>query len=233
MIEYLRVGRRLSAAQARNLGAQAAAKEYVLFLDSDNWLSGAAAHWPEALTRALAAGTDLVVLKRGEEGRMFAGVPEVNRWNFSRHCIEWNLVWSRRHFFKLGGLDEECCTGSSTLAQAGEAFDLCFRHFDSGGSTVYVPNLVVGHPSLDATTKSVRRQWEYAYGANFVVARQLRRKPSLLSLYWWARVVAGFGADAYRGLSARSLARARLQVGARWAAVCDGAKSYKPRRGDA
>jgi glycosyltransferase involved in cell wall biosynthesis len=220
---------RLSAAAARNCGARLADTDYVLFLDSDNWLQGDRETWEPQLSAALEQGPELVILQRGEDGRAFAPVERVTRWNFSRHCIEWNLVWSRRHFWALGGLDERCCTGSTTLAQAGEAFDICFGHFASQESrTLFVP-LEVGHPSLDAAARPLRRQFEYAYGANYVVLRQLRRRPTLVAAFWFVRALGGLAADVARTGRKRSWGRMRALAAARMLAVWDGMTRDAPR----
>jgi glycosyltransferase involved in cell wall biosynthesis len=224
---------RMPASAARNLGARLATTDYLLFLDSDNWLLGEPSAWETLLAAALERQPGVVVLQRREEGRRFEPVSRVTSRNFSRHCIEWNLVWSRSHFLELGCLDETCGTGSASLAQAGEAFDICFRHFASAASrTTHLPSLVVGHPSLDASGRPRRRQFEYAYGSSFVAMRQLRRAPSALALFWMLRTLGGLGADVARCLRAGSLDQLRLLAGARLLAFWDSVTRDAPRPRD-
>jgi glycosyltransferase involved in cell wall biosynthesis len=224
---------RMPASAARNLGARLATADYLLFLDSDNWLLGEPSTWEQQLAGALEQEPDVVILQRREEGRTFVPASKVTPWNFSRHCIEWNLVWSRRHFLELGGLDEGCGTGSGSMAQAGEAFDICFRHFSRRSSrTTYLPALEIAHPSLDAPGRPRRQQFEYAYGSNYVAMRQLRRAPSALALFWMLRTLGGLGADVARCARVGSLARLRLLVGARLLALWDSVTRDAPRRRD-
>lgn len=231
--ENLRIRRvhasRLPAGAARNLGARSTSSEYVFFLDSDCWLIGENAVWERDLAWALGQKPELVVLQRSEEGRGF--LPKrPSRWNFSRHCIEWNLIWSRDHFLRVGALDELCCTGSSTMAQAGEAFSICFKHFDlPGPRTIYLPSLHVGHPSLIQPKAPPWREFEYAYGSSYVAMRQLRDRPSLLALFWFFRTLAGFGKDMADGLPFRQWERVRSLLRARLLAAWDALRGSGPR----
>lgn len=221
---------RLPAAHARNEGARAATTSHLLFLDSDNWLLGDPGEWRARLGAALSCDPELAVLRRAEEGRRIAPVDRVTGWNFSRHVIEWNLVWRRSHFFELGGFDPGCGPGSPGMAQCGEAFDLCFRHFQRpGASAPYLHSLALGHPALETPGRPLARQLEYAYGSNLVAFRQLRRRPSRLALYWFLRACAGLVADLGRGradVPGPLLARARLS--ALWDALQGG--EPRPRR---
>lgn len=221
--------RQLCASAARNVGARHADTAYVLFLDSDCVLLGSPTVWQTRLPSALNEQPHLLILQRGEAGRQIGrSIP--GRWNFSRHCIEWNLIWSREHFFELGGLDEACSPGSATLAQVGEAFSICFRHFESSSAeTIYLPDLVVGHPSLSNPDSAPYRQFEYAYGSSYVATRQLRRKPSLLSLFWFIRTLVGFGADISRGLRANSMKQTQRLMHARALGAWDGINRSSPR----
>ncbi|HMA34740.1 MAG TPA: glycosyltransferase [Chloroflexia bacterium] len=220
---------RVGAAAARNLGARAARSEYIFCPDSDCILVGPAALWQARLKDALARQADLVILGRAEAGRRFSP-GKLTRWNFSRHCIEWTLIWARDHFFALGGLDESYGPGSATAAQAGEGFALVFRHFEQPRSrTIMLPKLLVSHPSLSNTGASPQRQFEYAYGSNYVAMRQLRRRPSLLSLFWFIRTTLGISADLVRGLRARSLRQTFYLVYARYLAACDALLRDTPR----
>jgi glycosyltransferase involved in cell wall biosynthesis len=217
----------LSAAAARNLGARSATADYVFFLDSDNWLIEGKMPWCGQILAALAQNPELVVLQREEEGRRFTTDVHPRGRNFSRYCIEWNLIWRRDHFFALGGFDELCGIGNPTLAQTGEVFDLCFKHFDSGiARTVYLPDLRVGHPSLVKIGLSPQRRFENAYGSSFVAIRPLKRRPSILSLFWFTRTVAGCTADIAR---AGSFAEARLLMGARFLGMWDALSREEPR----
>jgi len=194
----------LPAAAARNLGARAIASDYIWFLDSDNWLIGTAPTWQNQLYSALAQSHELIILQRAEEQR---NIPPAmpTRWNFSRHCIEWNLIWSRQHFLALGGFNPLTGTGSPTLAQGGEAFGICFQHFEPAHyRTLYLPELAVAHPSLTKPQATPAQQFAYMYGSNYVTFSQLRRKPSLLSAYWFMRTLMGFAK--LQGSQARALA---------------------------
>jgi len=224
---------RVPGSAARNLGARLATTDYLLFLDSDNWLLGEPSAWQTHLASALEKRPEVVVLQRQEEGRKFDHAASVTPWNFSRHCIEWNLVWSRLHFLGLGGFDETCGTGSGSLAQAGEAFDICFRHFSRRSSrTTHLPALAIAHPSLDASCRPRHRQFEYAYGSHFMAMRQLRRAPSALALFWMLRSLGGLGADLVRCARAGSLAQLRLLGGARLLAFWDSVTRDSPRPRD-
>lgn len=199
----------LSAARARNLGADLVDSKYVLFLDPDNQLQ---CRLPEvaqlALNHAMDANPDLIVLQRAEAQRTIANLSPT-RWNFAQHCIEWNCIWRCDHFLRLGGFDENLGPGCSTLAQAGEGFDLCFRHFaNQDHKTVYVPDIAVKHPTLDNSQASSRRQMEYAYGSAYASFSQLRKSPSALSAFWFARSLVGVLRDASRPIERRARAMA-------------------------
>jgi len=228
-IRLLRTTRKCAAA-ARNFGAREAETDYLLFLDSDNWLEECAEGWGDPIARALAAAPHLIVLQRAEHGRSFRPTRRVSRWNFSRHCIEWNLIWRRSHFLELGALDEDACSGSARAAQAGEAFDLCYRHFaQRQRRTVCLPTLRVGHPSLDVAGRSTQRRFEYAYGSHYVAVRQLRRSPSLLSLFWALRTMAGCLRDIGWALLRRQPGELRTTLFPRLLGVWDGLLLSRPR----
>lgn len=220
---------RMCAAAARNLGAQQVLAGYIFFLDSDCVLRGEPDAWQRHLAAALAARPDLVVLQRGEVGRTF-GTAAPTRWNFPRHCIEWNLIWSRECFYRLGGLDELCGTGSPTLAQSGEAFAICYAYFATPGvRTVYLPQLVVEHPFLGYRDLAPRKQFEYAYGYSFIAMRPLRRQPSLLALFWFVRTLGGLAADVQRAWRARSAALLARLLLARLLATWDALRRERAR----
>lgn len=216
----------LSSAAARNIGARQATTDYLFFLDSDNWLIGDGDSWNVEINNAMLSRPLLIVLQRADEQRQFMNGIMPTRWNFSRYCIEWNLIWCRSHFFALGGFDENCCHGGQSMAQAGEGFDICFKHFASRGATVLSPRLFVGHPSLENPSK---RLFEYAYGSGYSATRQLRRKPCALSLFWFARSLAGLGLDVIRGVRRRSVAVLLTLVWARLLAAWDGITKDAPR----
>ena len=218
---------RMGAGMARNFGALNCTSEFIWFLDSDNWLIDSESGWDPALRAALAPRPDLVVLQRREDSRTLGHAQGVSRWNFNRECIEWNLIWRREHFLRLGGMDVLCGPGSQSFAQAGEAFDICFRHFAANWPVVSLPHLAVGHPSLTQTT-SVLRDFCYAYGSSYAVSRQIRRTPSLMALFWLARNAVALCSEATALLGGGDHRR-KMRVMARGLGMLDGVVRNAPR----
>lgn len=187
-----------SASNARNYGASIVTAPFVIFLDSDNMIAAPSAVTLDKLTQAISHNPDLIILQRAEMGRKIAPAYPT-KYNFSLHCIEWNCIWRREHFWALGGFDERFGPGSPTLAQTGEAFSLCFKHFAlRNRKTIYLPDISVQHPSLDNSQKSPQRQFEYAYGSHYAAFEPFMRDPSPLAAYWFVRTLIGFGKDILR-----------------------------------
>lgn len=199
LIKVIKV-KQISAAKARNLGASFVATDYVWFLDSDSWLVTKDAQlWQEALAKAISQKPDLIVLQRAEEERTIKKYVKPNQWNFSRHCIEWNLIWNKKHFFNIGKLNEKCGIGSENLAQAGEVFTPLFKHFSCrDNKTIYLPFLKVGHPSLTKPTTKYRL-FEYQYGSSYTTFQEIRCNFSCLAIYWFTKTLGGCILDIRRG----------------------------------
>lgn len=220
-----------AASAARNAGLAASTARYVWCMDSDNWLQGDPHVWREQLAAAIQHSPDAVFLQRAEEGRQYAPVNDVNRYNFTRHTIEWSVVWSRKYLCALGGYDVQVGVGSALLAQTGEGFSLMYRHFSRRGTSIYLPELAVGHPSLFTPYVDPVRQFGYIYGSTYTSMRELRRSPSLLALFWFVRTLIGIGRDTVRCAAARFDRKHRTLLAARCLGGWDAFVSpEKPRR---
>jgi glycosyltransferase involved in cell wall biosynthesis len=218
----------LSIAAAKNLGLRHATRPYVALMDSDNVLLGPAREWDAALAEALARRPDLVCLGRREASRRLADGVTPTKWNFSRHTIGWSVVWRRDHLERIGGFDERFGTG--TVAGCGEDFGPLYEHFaDPGATTASLPQLGVGHPSLQKPVTATRL-YRYTYGSAASTVLPLRHRPSPLAAYWSAKTVAGFAADLARGLRRRDRTWTRVVLRARARAVADAAVLGAPRR---
>lgn len=184
-----------SASNARNYGASIVTAPFIMFLDSDNIIAPPSAVTLGKLNQAISQNPDLIILQRAEMSRKIAPA-HPTKYNFSLHCIEWNCIWRREHFLNLGGFDERFGPGSPTMAQTGEAFSLCFKHFAIKNThTIYLPDIKVHHPSLDNSHKSPLRQFQYAYGSHYAAFEPFLRAPSRLAAFWFLRTLAGFGKD--------------------------------------
>lgn len=209
----------LSASRARNLGAQHATTPYLFFLDSDCTLDTFQTSLSH-LHSKISQNPDLIILQRSEIGRKIEPAPPI-KYNFSLHCIEWNCIWRREHFLNLGGFDERFGPGSPTMAQTGEAFSLCFKHFAIKNThTIYLPDIKVHHPSLDNSHKSPQRQFQYAYGSHYAAFEPFLCSPSRLAAFWFLRTLAGFGKD---------IRQAPLSFRARALALYDVVFGHQPR----
>lgn len=213
------VSPRLSASQARNFGARHALTPYILFLDGDCIIE-ANVSGNSSLNKSFTAGADLIILQRAEaERRIQPAKP--TKYNFSLHCIEWNCIWRREHFLALSGFDERLGPGSPTMAQTGEAFSLCYKHFAMRNArTEYMPEILVHHPSLDNAHNPTKRQL-YAYGSHYAAFEPLIRAPSMLAAYWFLRTLGGFGKD---------LVTSRYSFRARAMALYDSIFLAQPRK---
>lgn len=219
---------KLSIAQAKNLGARHVNADYIALIDSDNWLIGQREVWQSRLRHAMAQRPQLIALQRAESDRRFPMRVAPTPWNFSRHTIGWSVIWQRDHFFRLGMLDERF--GGESLAGCGEEFPILFRHFaGKANRTIFLPELLMGHPSLDKPV-SDQRKMEYIYGSAFATMRQLRENPSLMSLYWFAWSLAGFGVSGLRAMKAGSFKMLKIQVHARLLALTDALVKDTPRK---
>lgn len=218
----------MSCAAAKNLAARSAESKYIFFQDSDNYLIGEEAIWHQQVSKALTVNPKVIFLQRAEEDRKITVGVEPNRWNFSRHCINWSVIWDKSYFFMLDGFDETTGTGCDTLAQSGEEFTIFFRHFELSSPSIYLPELLVGHPSLNKPV-TPQRKFEYAYGVFYRTMWQLRRKPSLMSLFWFIRSLAGFANDILHGFRSRSIVETRLLLSARLLAFFDALTRDVPR----
>ncbi|MCW1968669.1 MAG: glycosyltransferase family 2 protein [Anaerolineae bacterium] len=186
------------ASDARNYGASIVTAPFIMFLDSDNIIAASSAITLDKLVQAISQNPDLIILQRAEAGRKIAPA-HPTKYNFSLHCIEWNCIWRREHFWALGGFDERFGPGSPTLAQTGEAFSLCFKHFNTpNNKTIYLPDIKVRHPSLDNSKKSAQRQFEYAYGSHYAAFEPFMRAPSRLATFWFLRTLIGVSKDMLR-----------------------------------
>lgn len=217
---YWHLSKLRSASNARNYGASVVTAPFVIFLDSDNIIMPSSNATLIKLDQAITQNPDLIILQRAEMDRKIAPAYPT-KYNFSLHCIEWNCIWRREHFLNLGGFDERFGPGSPMMAQTGEAFSLCFKHFaSSNAKTIYLPDIKVAHPSLDNHEKSPQRQFEYAYGSHYAAFEPFLRAPSRLAFFWFLRTLAGFGKD---------LLKSPHSLKARFYALYDVITSANPR----
>jgi len=219
----------LGVAAAKNFGARMVKTEYMALLDSDNWFIDHGTNWTLQLSKAMEQYPFLIALQRSEENRRLVSGIRPDKWNFSRHCIGWSVIWSYKHFWSLGGLDESCGTGSSTLAQAGEEFTILYKHFEKfSENTIYLSDLLIAHPSLDKPVP-LKKKFAYAYGSNYNAMFQIRRKLSIMACFWYLKTIIGFGNDINRGLRSRSIMEIIILVLARLLALLDSIIRDMPR----
>ncbi len=163
-------GRERSA--ARNVGAEAATADLILFLDDDmsvdsNFLeTHVKAHreWEGALIVGavdLPPGTSKRPFGRFRQALERQGIPRQRGVAYSKNfCTAQNMSIARRQFFRLGGFDE-------ALVSA-EDQDLALRHSEAGGAIVFLPEAVGIHRDKAMEVRSYCRRVEW--GSEHLVA---------------------------------------------------------------
>jgi len=163
-------GRERSA--ARNVGAEAAAADLILFLDDDISVGSgflethvrAHREWEGAL---IVGAVDLPpgILKRPfgrfRYGLESQGTPRQRGITHVKNfCTAGNMSIARRQFFRLGGFDE-------ALVSA-EDQDLALRHSEAGGAIVFLPEAAGIHRDTAMEVRSYCRRTEW--GSEHLVA---------------------------------------------------------------
>jgi GT2 family glycosyltransferase len=163
-------GRERSA--ARNVGAEAATADVILFLDDDISVGSSflethvMAHreWERAL---IVGAVDLPSrtlerpFARFRQALEKQGVPRQRGITLVKNfCTAGNMSIARRQFFQLGGFDE-------ALVSA-EDQDLGLRHSEAGGAIVFLPEAVAIHRDKAMEVRSYCRRTEW--GSEHLVA---------------------------------------------------------------
>ncbi len=178
-VKVLRATREASASHARNVGAGAATREWILFLDSD-------VHAPAALIDEFFSSPIA-----GEIGAVTGdihGIPDTRtlaaRYGTARNFLgqrshmmnpvrprasSANLLVRRVAFEQVGGYTEGIWAAEDT--------DFCWRLQEAGWKLGFNPDAVVGH-AYRRTLRGLGRQWRgYAAGARWLSERYPDFKP--------------------------------------------------------
>jgi GT2 family glycosyltransferase len=178
-----------SVSRGRNLGAQAARHEYLVFTDDDmradpQWL------------RALVAALEHTAERDAVTGRVLAGTPErpdgfvpalvqraapaVHQGHLTIDVLAGgNMAIRRSAFDRVGRFDARLGPGSDF--PAAEDNDLGFRLLDAGGQIVYVPEAVVYHRAWRSLDRYVSIRHAYGRGQGAFYAKHLPGHRRLMS----------------------------------------------------
>lgn len=184
----------IPAYQARNLGAQISSGKYIFFLDDDAFIYSGYDGLKKLLNiiKSIKQPT-LILAQRGEviQNKYISHWPKgngINKTNFSRFAIEWNMIVEKELFLELQGFDS-IGPGSSHLAQCGEAFVLVAKFFFYKTHIILIPEIQVAHPSLFKTQKNINKVLGYAYGSGFAVGKSLSYFDVWYKSYWVLRLI--------------------------------------------
>ena len=162
----------------RNLGAQHATGEVVVFVDGDVWL---AEEWGVEISDQLAR---LAARPRRVIGS-FCNVPVDATW-IERHWFQprtdrpthvgsGHMIVSRKFFLELGGFDDSLETG--------EDFDFCQRAVQAGGEIVLCPRLKAVHEGFPKTIAAfVQREAWHGTGDFMDLKRIFQSKVALATI---------------------------------------------------
>ena len=184
----------IPAYQARNLGAEISSGKYIFFLDDDSFIYSDFSGLKQLLNIIKSINMPTLILaQRGEisDDSYVSHWPRnkiINKMNFSRFIIEWNIIIDKKLFTQLNGFDA-LGPGSPHLAQCGEAFLLMARLLSQKVNIVLIPEIQVAHPSLFETKKSTSQILGYAYGNGFSVGKSLYYFDTWHKIYWSLRMI--------------------------------------------
>jgi len=174
-IIHLHSSRGLS--HGRNVGLQTATGDVVAFPDDDCW-------YPEGLFET--------ILRRFQENPLWDGICgcvrdekgqlTANKWDKSPGFINRYSVWTRAVSIsiflrssvlaRVGVFDETLGAGAPTPWQSGEETDYLIRALAGGSKLMYLPELVVNHPSLDPRLGLNQvKAYQYALGMGRVLRK--------------------------------------------------------------
>jgi glycosyltransferase involved in cell wall biosynthesis len=189
----------IPAAEARNLGANYAKGEFLFFLDDDALLI-AERDDVERLLKNLELNIDAGLCHRGEilNGKYITHWPSdiatINQRNFSKYCIEWNVIIRKNIFLKYEGFPN-IGAGSRHAALSGEMFVLMARLL-GGKIQIHRFNYIrVAHPALLKNDNSASNLLGYFYGAGYSVGTSLKYLSLLSATYWLLRSISASVAD--------------------------------------
>lgn len=149
-------------AHARNVGAQAARGQLLLFCDADDVVSP---HWLEAMVQAsgeaaLLGGMGTYVTDPRRHDSSHTSSPGLPAFPFLPWVKSANMGIDRDVFFALGGFDESRLTG--------EDVDLCWRAQLTGHSMTFVPQAFIMYRERDTLRASMCRRYTFGRAAYFL-----------------------------------------------------------------
>lgn len=189
----------IPAAEARNLGAEHANGQFLFFLDDDAVLVAE----PGAVERLLqdfSSDIDAWVTQRGEiiDGKYITHWPpgevNINQRNFSKFCIEWNIIIRKSAFLKYGGFPH-IGAGARHAALSGEVFVLIAKLLGSRTQIRKLNYIRVAHPPLLKKDNNALNLLGYFFGAGYSVGISLKYFSLFSAFYWLLRSISAAVAD--------------------------------------
>lgn len=183
-------GHIISAADARNLGAQNANGEFLFFLDDDALVHATPNHVAK-LCRQL-SNIDVLICQRGEiiEGAYRSHWKQnhfqINQFNFPQFVIEWNVIIRKSLFMEIG-LFPSIGIGSNHAALSGEIFVVIANVLGRARRVALFENFKISHPSLYKPSNTLISLLGYYYGAGYAVGKSFPFFTIQGKIYWLFR----------------------------------------------
>ncbi len=220
-VRHVRVPELRGVCRGRNLGAQHACGEFLVFPDDDcwypPWLLERAQRWLAETKVDILTGRAADETGRSINGRFETTAQPLSRSNIWTTSIEWMTFIPRHVFDSVGGFDEKIGPGSDTPWGANEGQEIILRALAAGYTAYFDPDIYGFHAEInirkpnDATLSKARF---YARGMGFVLARHGFGLRSIA--YWCTRPAIGVMLYAGKGNLPRTryywnVARGRLE----------------------
>ena len=175
--------RTVGVSRARNLGAEAASHDVVLFIDDDVYV---AAPWCRAIREALAQVPGGVItgpVVEAEPERPGGFAPSTTSATERRvHdrpsdvdvLSTASCAMRRTTFVDIGGFDARL--GPGTRFPAAEDNDLAHRLLSAGAPIVFEPGVIVAHRAWRAGSERIPLRWRYGRGQGAFLAKHVRAR---------------------------------------------------------